>query len=299
MGVVSTGSINQENALAAYKGLLLNRSWISWVEWDNHSIYRSLISYSPYAAWITYSLSQSLFRTSNEVEQILSPARVTSIKGPYYYTASALAVLNGAKVFKDYWSGQVKDKQSAKEGMMGTVLVLVWKATPYLIIANIATTIIQVQRGDSTAYVTLAFTGITLLDLTTLKMSTNYQWYRNVVLESSVAAAAFYYSNNTNRLNIIRYSAPKIITGIVLTSQTVYQVMRKPLVNGLNLCLTKTLENLEQVPVKMQAKTRRVIIIMLAELRKDAKDLSILEMITRISTTVEEKLKGPEQTKNS
>ncbi len=301
MGVQAVSTwINKENALAAYKGLVLNRYWASWVGWNNHPIYRCGVSFSPYAAWTIYQLGKGLFATFNDVKQTLSPERVTSYGGNY--VPLVFIALNAAKVFKDYSSVPVKDNslptQPAKEGILGTVLVVVWKATPYLMImTNIAMTIIQVQRGDSTACITLAFAGITLIDLANLRRSTRNLWYRNVVLEGSVAAVAFYYSNNTNRLNIIRYSAPTISLGIALTSQTVYQVMKKPLVKALKLSLQLAMETSELLlPVEVQNIAQLVIFTVQKELAKNAKESSFLEMKKRISTNLKKEMKKQEKT---
>lgn len=299
MGVQAVSTwINKENALAAYKGLVLNRYWASWVGWNNHPIYRCEVSFSPYAAWTIYQLGKGLFATFNDVKQTLSPERVTSYGGNY--VPLVFIALNAAKVFKDYSSVPVKDNplptQPAKEGIMDKVLVTIWKATPYLMImTNIAMTSIQIQKGDSTACVTLAFAGITLIDLTNLRMSTHYLWYRNVVLEGSVAAVALYYSNNTNRLNIIHYSAPTIITEIVLKSQTLYQVMREPLVEALEFFLTELQNNLELIPAESRVKAQQGITTVRSELAKNAKESSFLEMMTRISTNIKKEMKKQEQ----
>jgi len=305
----STGSVtlstwtNQEIAIAAYRGLLLNRRWESWVGWYNSPLYTILVTSVPcagYAVWITCKLSQSLFTTFNAIEHTLSPARITpidapNVKGHCYYTALAFVALNGAKAFSDYWSVPVDSlpKEPVKEGIMGQLLVVVWKTTPYLmIIANIAMTVIQVQSGNASALVTVAFASITFIDLT-VKKSANYLWYRDVVLESSVAIAALYYSNSTNRSTIIYFSAPRIIIGVVLTSQTVYKFMKKPLVDTMRFLHRLAKYSITSLPYisnvkkqKMLIEVNNVLSNVNLELYKSVEGSSLHEMLGRVITAV-------------
>ncbi|HSW70361.1 MAG TPA: hypothetical protein VLH77_00080 [Gammaproteobacteria bacterium] len=225
MAVAPTGSvnistwINEKNALAAYNGLRLNRFWESWIKSDNclnQNPYSNILS----AGIVTGFVSLSLFGTFNRIEHALSPERVTAYakgwfpdpRGPYFYAALLLIVLNAAKVFKEVKNQPPPEEKSQAQLIpspkqpvptgMDKFLVVVSQATPYLmIITNIAVTIIQIHRGDSSARTTLAFTLITLIDITRLK-PTEYAWYRDTVLVYPVAAAALYYANNTNRFTI-------------------------------------------------------------------------------------------------
>jgi hypothetical protein len=210
MAVAVTGSvsispwINEKNTLAAYDGLHLNRFRESLTGRDSGGFIFTCI------------LSYVLFPTLSRAEHKLSPERVTAYawglfpdpRGPYFYAALLLAVLNTTKLSNQSpplkANAQVKNPptQSAPTGM-DRFLVVVSKATPYLmIITNIAVTIIQIRRGESSAWVTLAFTGITLIDIASWKPK-NYMWYVDTVLGYPVAAAAFYYSDNKGRFAIV------------------------------------------------------------------------------------------------
>jgi hypothetical protein len=225
VGAISTGSVtistwvNKENALAAYEGLPLNRFWENWVKSDNN-VNRVPLSDGATAGFLTCFASFKLFTTFNRVEHKLSPERVAyvwgffpDLQGPYFYAALLLAVLNGAKFFKEYESNQppLKKKSQAQTTQSApTVIDKLSSATPYLmIITNIAVTIIQIRSGDASAYVTLACTVITLIDITPLS-SIKYAWFRDTVLAYPVAFTALYYSDNLKRILIIFDLAIKI-----------------------------------------------------------------------------------------
>jgi hypothetical protein len=148
-------------------------------------------------------------------------------RGPYFYAALLLVILNAAENYAEIVkelnrpSSLEEDSQanppteSAPTGM-DKFLVVVSKATPYLmIITNIAVTIIQIRKGETSAWITLAFTGITFIDTTSWK-SKEYTWYLNTVLGYPVAAAALYYANNISRL--------KILFKLAISNQTLMKV---------------------------------------------------------------------------
>jgi hypothetical protein len=246
VGSVNVSSwINEKNALTAYKGLHLNRSWEAWII-SNNRVDQKPISNRSTARTTAYFVGYSLFTTFNHVEYILSPARVAPYgsgyfpdpRGPYFYAALLLYVLNAAKFIKEYKSNLPSlleaDSQLSKAPVnnspiptgMDKFLVVVSKATPYLmIITNIAITIIQIRRGDTSAWITLAFTGITLIDITSWKPK-EYRWYLNTVLGYPVAAAAIYYANNLFRI--------KIIFNLVLSNQTLMEMIAEPFKENLS-----------------------------------------------------------------
>lgn len=196
--------INKQNADAAYRGLYLNRFWESCIKSD----------LKPFSRVHTACFaSYALFTTFNQIEYRLSPDRVTPYGrgfipdpcGPYFYTAFLLAALNSTKLFMEFVSKTDKPS-SEKPAPLTTVdrcFVVISKATPYLmIITNIAVTIFQIRQGDCSAWITLAFTGITLINTTPWK-PTKYEWYRATALGCPVSAAAFYYADNKPRSIII------------------------------------------------------------------------------------------------
>lgn len=211
--------VNEKNAVAAYNGLYQNRVWQSWI----------ITNKGNRTSWffIDAIRAYNLFTTFSRVENNLSSERVSNDgyfpdpRGPYFYVALLLVVLNVAKSIKST-KAQLKEEERAKQNpdtvplkqpvptVMDQFLVVVSQATPYLmIITNIAVNSIQIQRGESSAWIELAFTGITLIDSTSWK-SENYAWYRDTVLGYPVAAAVFYYANNRLRFNIICIEAIKI-----------------------------------------------------------------------------------------
>jgi hypothetical protein len=268
MSAISTGSvtistlINGENALAAYKGLHLNRYWENLVIRDNTANQQPISSAVIPTCLVTYAL----FTTFNQIETTLFPERVTDYawgffpdpRGPYFYAALLLAVLNGAKFFNEANNQPPSEKKSQEQAAQSSpfamkCLVVVSKATPYLmIITNIAVTIIQIQRGDSSAWATLAFTGITLIDIAPLKPK-NYAWYRDTVLGYPVTAVAFYYADNEMRWTITK----RLAWGYALSNPTIRKMIEERLEE-----FKITMEALKQEmegsskPI-MQHKTRR------------------------------------------
>jgi hypothetical protein len=264
MAAISTGSfsfstlINEKNALAAYNGLHLNRIWEIWVKSDNSAAQNpGSNSYPP--KLVTLFVSYCLFTTFNRVEHSLSPERVTPYargwfpdpRGPYFYAALFLAVLNAAKFYREANNQPPPEEKSESQAKnpptesaptgMDNLLVVASKATPYLmIITNIAVTIIQIRRGNSSAWITLAFTGITFIDTTSWKPN-EYRWYLNTVLGYPVAAATIYYAHNIFRL--------KIIFKLAISNQTLMGVIAAPFeekLSSLNKWLEETREGLEQ-----------------------------------------------------
>lgn len=219
---ISTGSfsistwINGENTLAAYRSLYLNRFWERWIKTDNSGKQTPIsdVFVAVFAAGINTSFtSYCLFSSFNHIEHGLSPERINPYaknwlpnpRGPYFYAALLLTVLNTAKIFADNIP-MLSPREAIDKFLVGVARV-----TPYLmIIANIAVTIIQISRGESSAWVTLAVIGITWIDTTSWKPA-KYDWYLNTVLGNAVPAGALYYADNELRKSIISQVALQIV----------------------------------------------------------------------------------------
>jgi hypothetical protein len=228
MAVASTGSatvstwINEKNAFAAFSGLLQNKIWETQII-SNSQVDQNPGSNGTSAFWTTLSL----FMAFSRVEHILSPERVTAgffpdSRGPYFYTALLLVVLNTAKFSKDQIVINIRKitgKQVDYPPIMDRFLVVVSQATPYLmIITNIAMTVIEISSGDSSAWVKLAFTGTSLVNITVGKPK-DYTWFLNTVLGCPVAATAFYYADNKHRF--------VVVCAAVFSTQTVQKTIQE------------------------------------------------------------------------
>ena len=63
-------------------------------------------------------------------------------------------------------------------------------------------TIVGTPWGDSSAWIQLVLTGITLIDITSWK-PVEYGWYLDTILGYPINAAALYYGNANDRFRII------------------------------------------------------------------------------------------------
>jgi hypothetical protein len=216
--------INEKNVFAAFNGLGINSPWEGWIK-SASKVDRDPISDGMTACYVTSMVSYCLFATFSRIEFVLSPERITPYgwgyfpdpRGPYFYAALLLVVLNTAKIFKEFELNQPPPLEADNPfsrapahhqpppalTTMDKFIVVVSNATPYLmIITNIAVTIIQIRRGDSAAWIKLTFIGITLIDITSWKPK-KYRWYLDTILGYPLCAGALYYGNNNIRLNIL------------------------------------------------------------------------------------------------
>jgi hypothetical protein len=240
--------MNEKNVFAAFSGLYINSSWEGWTK-DDNKVDQEPISDAWSASWATSMVSYSLFAAFSQIEQTLSPERVTAYgwgylpdpRGPYFYAALLLVALNISKIFKECELNQPPPLESdtpfsrapahhqpaPAPTTMDKFVVVVSKATPYLmIITNIAVTIIQIRRGNSSAWIKLTFIGITLIDITSW-MPKTYRWYLNTVLGYPIAAGAIYYADNYTRFNII--------FNLVLSNKTLVKMAENYLPNILGI----------------------------------------------------------------
>ncbi len=238
--------MNANIALSAYIGLYINRPWEGWIK-SNNNVDRNPISDEIIALYIASMTSYTLFATFNQIEYTLSPERVTAYgwgylpdpRGPYFYAALLLVAVTVAKVFKEYELNQPPPLE-ADDALnrapahhhpapvlttMDKFIVVASNATPYLmVITNIVVTIIQIRRGNSSAWIKLAFISITLIDITSWKPK-YYTWYLNTILGYPVTAAALCYGNDTIRINII--------WNLALSNPTIRKTIVEPLENKL------------------------------------------------------------------
>lgn len=261
MGVslMSSSWITEKNALSAYSGLHLNRPWETWIITNQEPISKKILG---------RIVIIDILSTFSQVEYVLSSDRVTAYakgffpdpRGPYFYVALLLVVLNATETIAEIVKENNLKRSSSPDGVeasnppaetpptkMNRFLVVVSQTTPYLmIITNIAVTIIQIQRGDTSAWIKLALTGITLIDITSWKPK-EYRWYLDTVLGCPFAAGAIYYSNNLSRINII--------FNLALSNQTLQKMIEetfKEELSALNEWLEETRMELEQRLLELQ-----------------------------------------------
>jgi hypothetical protein len=181
--------------VAAFEGLHNNRIWEKIINYNNVSSRASLSLKS--VMIVSFSIC-NVFRRAADVlsctkkmghieNNFLADHQSLFIAG-----TGALMALNITAIFKHHTNKNVSEVHSK----MDSFLVIVWKATPYLmIVTNIALTIIDIRNNKIVGLVKLAVTGITLLDLTPWK-SQSFDWYLDVGVRLPLDIVTLYYDKS-------------------------------------------------------------------------------------------------------
>lgn len=109
-----------------------------------------------------------------------------------------LIALNVITLLRHHTNKNLSDVKS----ILDKFLIVVWKATPYvMMITNITLIFIEAHYNPTGALVKLVVTGITLLDLTS-RMPQSFSWYLDYGAATPLDLAALYYDKH-HRISIL------------------------------------------------------------------------------------------------
>ncbi len=175
-----------------FDGFSAVRSWEKWIHYNNSDSKAPL-------SWVTnIGFMINIISTYNRIADVFSPNMdVEKIQDNFFernltvITIGGLAfmALNATAMYRGMTRTHLNDAKSN----MDKFLVVVWKATPYLmLITNIALIVIDLRRNTVIAAVSLVTVGVSLIDLTSWKPE-NFDWDLDINIRIPVDIATMYY----------------------------------------------------------------------------------------------------------
>jgi len=186
---------------AAFEGRRSVRIWEVLINYNNSN------STKPQPWWVAADVAMGIIMTLGRASFVFSPEdALGKIQDTVFErhlevivcATLTLAAFNAIAVFREQTNKKVSDTTSRFD----TLLIVVWKATPYLmLITNIALIIFDIPSNKVIGLFTLGVAGITLIDLTSWKPK-SFSWYLDVGVRVPVEMATMYYHEQL-RLRIL------------------------------------------------------------------------------------------------
>ena len=199
MAAVSTTSIKPiqwtpaDVTYGAHKGFLAARVWANLINYNNFEGKKPPHNWT--AAIITgMNIFGSLARASKAFSPEFKPGKLQdnffdNNLAEFFIGTVALIALNAITILR----GQADKNVSEVPSTMDKFLVIVWKATPYLmLITNVALIILDLRKNIVIGMVSLAAVGISLIDLTRWRPK-DFDWYLDVAVRVPLNIATMYY----------------------------------------------------------------------------------------------------------
>jgi len=185
-----------EVTYGAQDGRIAVRLWENLINYNNCELEKKPLEWTA-AATVGLNIFGSLGRASDVFTPEWETGKVydnffANHEDAFTVGALALITFNAITVLR----AQTNKKVSEVPSTMDKFLVVVWKATPYLmLITNVALIIIDLRNNKVIAMVSLAAVGISLIDLTSWKPK-DFAWYLDVGVRVPLDIATMYYHEN-------------------------------------------------------------------------------------------------------